>query len=315
MYKHLTSEQRYTIEVLLKQKTKKKDIAEAIGVSVSTVYRETSRNAGKHGAYTHRLAQELADTRKERLPGNRSLPKWVIDEAIRLLREEQWSPEQISGYLAKKGIRISHETIYKVIRKDKAEGGDLHKNCRHRLKNRKRPVGVVGRIPDRVSIHDRPAEADGKRFGDWEMDLIVGKDGQGAILSLVERSTNFGFVEPLPMGKDAKEVARTVVRLLLPYRRNVLTITTDNGLEFACHKDITKGLKGVPVFFADPYASWQKGAVEHANKLIRQYIPKGSDFKDLTADYIKQVQFKINRRPREKLGFDSPKNRFFALCS
>ena len=315
MYKQLIPEQRYTIEVLLKQNWKKKDIASAIGVSVSTVYREIGRNSGKHGSYTHGMAQELADTRKERLPGNRKIPKRVTDEALSLLREEQWSPEQISGWMALKGVHISHETIYKVIRRDKAAGGDLYKNCRHRLKNRKRPVGAVGRIPNRVSIHDRPAEADGKRFGDWEMDLITGKDGHGAILSLTERSTNFIFIELLPHGKDAKEVAKTAANLLLPYRKSVLTITTDNGLEFARHEDLSKMLKGVPVFFADPYASWQKGAVEHANKLVRQYIPKGSDFNDITPDSVKQVQYKINRRPREKLNFDSPKNRFFKLCN
>ena len=314
MYKQLISEQRYTIEVLLKQNWKKKDIAAAIGVSVSTVYRETSRNKGKHGTYTHGLAQELADMRKERLPGNRKIPKRVTDEAVKLLREEQWSPEQISGWMALKGVRISHETIYKIIRRDKIEGGELYKSCRHQLKNRKRPVGAVGRIPNRVSIHDRPAEADGKRFGDWEMDLITGKDGYGAILSLTERSTNFLFIELLPHGKNAKEVAKTAARLLFPYRKHVLTITTDNGLEFACHADLSKALKGVPVFFADPYASWQKGAVEHANKLVRQYIPKGTCFKDITNDSVKQIQYKINRRPREKLNFNSPKNRFFQLC-
>ena len=240
MYKQLISEQRYTIEVLLKQNWKKKDIAAAIGVSVSTVYRETNRNKGKHGAYTHRLAQELADTRKERLPGNRKIPKRVTDEAVRLLCEEQWSPKQISGWMALKGVHISHETIYGIIRKDKAEGGGLYKNCRHQLKHRKRPVGAVGRIPNRVSIHERPAEADGKRFGDWEMDLITGKDGNGAILSLTERSTNFLFIELLPHGKNAKEVAKAAARLLLPYRKHVRTITTDNGLEFACHADLSK---------------------------------------------------------------------------
>lgn len=151
--------------------------------------------------------------RKERLPGNRKIPKRVTDEAVKLLREEQWSPEQISGWMALKGVRISHETIYKIIRRDKIEGGELYKSCRHQLKNRKRPVGAVGRIPNRVSIHDRPAEADGKRFGDWEMDLITGKDGSGAILSLTERSTNFLFIELLPHGKNAKEVAKTAARL------------------------------------------------------------------------------------------------------
>lgn len=313
MYKQLTKEQRYTIEVLLKQKQRKKDIAAAIGVSGSTVYREIRRNRGKRGNYTHGLAQELADERKERLPGNRKAPARVMDKALRLLREEQWPPEQISGRMALEGVRISHETIYRAIRRDKEAGGDLYKNCRHRLKHRKRPVGAVGRIPDRVSIQDRPAEADGKRFGDWEMDLITGKDGQGAILSLTERSTNFLIIELLPQGKDAKEVAETAARLLLPYRKNVLTITTDNGLEFARHAELSEALKGTPVFFADPYSSWQKGAVEHANKLVRQYFPKGTDFNDISNDAVKQVQYKVNRRPREKLMFDTPKNRFFKL--
>lgn len=315
MYKQLTKEQRYTIEVLLKQEQRKKDIAAAIGVSESTVYREVRRNSGKRGNYTHGLAQELADERKERLPGNRKTPGWVMDKALRLVREEQWSPEQVSGRMAIEGVRVSHETIYKAIRRDKEAGGGLYKNCRHRLKHRKRPVGAVGRIPNRVSIHDRPKEADGKRFGDGEMDLIVGKDGHGAILSLTERSTNFLIIELLPHGKEAAGVADTAARMLLPYRKHVLSITTDNGLEFACHDDLSRKLKGAPVFFADPYASWQKGAVEHANKLVRQYFPKGTDFNALSNDALKQVQYKINRRPREKLMFDTPKNRFFELCS
>jgi IS30 family transposase len=310
MYKQLISEQRYTIEVLLKQNWKKKDIAAAIGVSVSTVYRETSRNKGKHGTYTHGLAQELADMRKERLPGNRKIPKRVTDEAVKLLREEQWSPEQISGWMALKGVRISHETIYKIIRRDKIEGGELYKSCRHQLKNRKRPVGAVGRIPNRVSIHDRPAEADGKRFGDWEMDLIVDKD-QNGILTMIERSTVFLLMAKLKHGKMAMPVAKTAWRLLLPYKGEQLhTITTDNGSEFAAHEWLTKQL-GAQIYFTDSYASWQKGAVENTNKLIRQYIPKGMDISTVSDRRIASIQAKINRRPRAKLNFNTPKDEFF----
>ncbi len=153
--------------------------------------------------------------------------------AIDLLKREQWSPEQISGHLARKGYKISHETIYAIIRKDKYESrGSLYKNCRHRLKHRCRPVGKRVIIPDRVSIHQRPVEADGKRFGDFEMDTIVGGNNQGAIMTMVERSTNMLFMKKLRHGKDADELAQAAVLLLAPYKGMIKTITTDNGTEF-----------------------------------------------------------------------------------
>ena len=310
MYKQLTSEQRYTISVLLQQGQSKKEIAKAISVNVSTVYRELQRNRGKQGGYGWRLAQEMADERQERLPGNRKIKDSICKKAITLLKDEQWSPKQISGYLALGGDQISHETIYGIIRKDKQSGGDLYTNCRHKLKHRKRPVGEKTNIPYRISIHERPEEADGKRFGDIEMDTIIGKDGLGAILTLTERSTNFIWMKKLEQGKNAEGVVKEVTRLLLPYKEKLKTITTDNGGEFAAHQKITKAL-GVTVYFADPYASWQKGAIENANKLIRQYIPKGESFTHINEVKIKNIQHRINKRPREKLKFISPKEAFF----
>lgn len=168
-----------------------------------------------------------------------------------------------------------------------------------------------------MSIHDRPAEADGSRFGDWEMDTIVGKDGKGAIVTLTERSTNMLLMERLPEGKRPEPLAEVVIRLLFPYRHTIRSITTDNGSEFCAHKMISRALvpKGTKnpnlVFFADSYSSWLKGAVENANKLIRQYIPKGTDFSTLTDEFIRRIQYKINRRPRKKLNFESPKTVFF----
>jgi len=126
MYKQLTSEQRYTISSLLQQEQSKKAIAKAIGVNVSTLYRELQRNKGKRGGYGWRLAQEMADERKNRLPGNRKIKDSIRKEAIKLLKEEQWSPAQISGHLALKGEKISHETIYIIIRNDKQAGGVLY---------------------------------------------------------------------------------------------------------------------------------------------------------------------------------------------
>ena len=149
------------------------------------------------------------------------------------------------------------------------------------------------------------------------MDTIVGKDGKGAIVTLTERSTNMLLMERLPEGKHPVPLAKVVIRLLFPYRHTVRSITTDNGLEFRAHKMISKALapKGSQnpnlVFFADSYSSWQKGAIENANKLIRQYIPKGTVFSTLSDVFIRKIQYKINRRPRKKLNFESPKIVFF----
>jgi len=311
MYKQLTSEQRYTISVLLQNRTKQKEIAKAINVSPSTVSREIRRNSGVRGRYNWETAQANAVQTKRRKPGNHSIDKDVMEEARHLLVTEQWSPEQISGVLAKDGKYISHETIYRMIRKDKAEGGTLYKHCRHKLKRRARPVG--GRrisIPNRTSISERPAEVDGKRFGDFEMDTIVGRGNHGAIVTLIERSTSMLFMRKLKKGKNAKELARTVIHLLSPFKEHVKSITTDNGTEFACHEMIGKSL-GVTIYFADPYASWQKGAIENANGLIRQYVPKTETFEHVSHQQITKYSKKINIRPRKKLEFKTPQECFY----
>lgn len=310
MYKQLTSEQRYAIGLMLKQNCSQKIIAEMLNVHPSTICREIKRNKGKRGHYNSEYAQECTNERRFRLPGNKSLPWDVKKKAISYLETEQWSPKQISGYLSLSGIKISYETIYKIIREDKINGGTLYKNCRHELKHRKRCKWLSNKIPDRISIKERPPEANGLRFGDWEMDTIVGKGNVGAIVTLTERSTNFLLMHKLPYGKNAKELSKVVCRMLLPYKDYVHTITTDNGSEFTNHKEIAR-LLDTKVFFADPYSSWQKGSIENANKIIRQYIPKGKSFVSLSDESIYKIQIKINRRPREKLNFLSPKQVFF----
>lgn len=310
MYKQLTSEQRYTISVLLSKGLKKKEIAEAIGVSNSTITRELQRNSSKRGIYKWEIAQKQAEKRSKRTPGNRAISKAIWSSVKHYLVDEQWSPEQISGYLAKDDIKISHETIYAWIREDKRNRGTLYKHLRHRLKHRKKYVGA-GRscIINRKSIHERPAEADGKRFGDLEMDTIVGPNNQQAIVTLVDRNTNMLFMKKLKYGKDAKNLALTVIEMLKPIKKKLKTITTDNGKEFSAHEIISEAL-GVDVFFTDPYSSWQKGAIENANGLIRQYIPKKVSFNDYDDKEIKDIEEKINRRPRKKLGFETPIERF-----
>lgn len=314
MYNQLTREQRYAIYLGLKEGKSQKAIARQINVHPSTVCREIKRNRSRSGIYIWKQADENARIRQERCPGNRRIDPYTLKTALQLLKAEDWSPKQISGHLKKKGLNISHETLYSRIRAD--ESGELRSHCRHKMKylhhTRRKRKTKVRNIPHRVSIHDRPVEADGSRFGDWEMDLIIGKGHKSAILTLCERSKNYLLMERLPYGKNPLFVAETVIRLLYPFRKNVLSITTDNGSEFCEHLKIAKELKTV-VYFADSYASWQKGAIENTNKLIRQYIPKGTDFNDITDDFIHKVQLKINRRPREKLNFSTPKDEFFKL--
>ena len=316
MYKQLTSEQRYVISTLLNRNVSKKEIAEEIGCHVSTIYREIKRNKCKRVHYSPRIAHENAMIRRERIVTNGKTPPDIIRRALKLLKEEQWSPRQISGYLALEGVFISHERIYQEVRRDKS--GELRRHCRHKMKYRRhkcRPKKSAGRslIPNRVSIHDRPVEADGKRFGDWEMDLVIGKGQKSAVLTLIERSTNM-FMQSKISSKKPEQVAQAVYRLLLPFKKNVLTITTDNGVEFINHQWIAQKLD-TTVYFADPYCSGQKGAIENTNKLLKQYYPKGTDFNKVSQVDLDEIQHKINRRPREKLNFKTPKNVFYKLIS
>jgi IS30 family transposase len=315
--KQITKEQRYQIEAYLKSGMSKDFIANALSKDRSNIYREIARNSKKRGSYNAAYAQMLCEERKERLKRNRTFDqnkKELINEYV---GKEQWSPKQIVGYCKTKSIpMVSHERIYQYIRQDKLQGGSLYKHLRHRLKHRKRPVGEK-RIPikNRTSIDQRPQVINNKeRFGDWEIDTIVGKNNKGAIVTIVERSTAFFLMKKLPDGKNAKSLARTVVDILLPYKNFVHSITSDNGTEFAEHQRIERKLK-TNFYFAHPYSSWERGLSEHTNKLIRQYIPKKSVFDDFDDRYISDAQYKINKRPREKLKFKAPKDIFFSLVN
>lgn len=314
-YNHLTSEQRYTIDVLLRQKKSRKEISQTIGVSESTLSREIRRNSGQRG-YHWQQAQVKATDRQRRLQNYRNLTMEIRKLIRSKITEEQWSPAQIVGYLRKKGKpAVCVETIYAYIRADKENGGDLWRHCRHQLKHRRRQVSApYVAVQNRTMIDERPADWDGSTPGDFEMDTIVGKDGKGAIVTLVERNTNFTMARKLPEGKNAKALAQAVILMLLPYIGRIRSITTDNGSEFAEHLKIAKRLK-TRIFFAHPYSSWEKGCIEYHNKLIRQYIPKGSDFDNVSDQMIKEIIIKLNRRPRLKLGFSTPVAEFFKVIA
>ncbi len=181
-----------------------------------------------------------------------------------------------------------------------------------RHKKRHKPT-KCSNIPNRTSIHERPPAANGTRFGDWELDLIVGKGQRSVLVTLTERQTNYIIMSYSP-NKKPRKIAEIVWKMLLPFKGDALkTITTDNGVEFSAHKQFANRLN-TKVYFADSYCSWQKGSIENANKLIRQYFPKGTDFSLITQKQIMFVQKKINNRPRKKLNFESPKYLFYKLC-
>ncbi|MGB0880107.1 MAG: IS30 family transposase [Polaribacter sp.] len=239
--KHLTKEQRYQIKAYLDCGKSKPFIAIALKVDISTIYRETKRNSTKRGLYNPAFAQELATEKKERFSSNRTFTKSVEKYVKNKIEQEQWSPEQIVGYCKANGIEmVSCERIYQCIRKDKKQGGTLYKHLRHQLKHRKRPVsGKKITIKDKVSIELRSDVINNKeRFGDWEIDLIVGKDNKGAIVTIVERKTAFFLMKKLPNGKNAEALAKQVNAMLLPYKDFVFSITSDNGTEFAKHETV-----------------------------------------------------------------------------
>jgi len=315
-YKHLTESQRYEIKAYLNCHKSQKFIAEQLGVSQSCISRELERNKLKRGGYNPQRAQEVANLRKERFCNNRLFTKAVKDFVEQKLTQEQWSPEQIVGYCSKQEIEmVSVERIYQHIRADKKNGGKLYKQLRHQLKHRKRPVsGKYEVIKNKKSIETRPEIVlTNQEFGHYEIDLIIGAEGKGAILTVVERKTKFLFMEKLK-GKNAKELAKSMVNMLLPYKNSIKTITSDNGTEFAEHQYISQKL-ACDFYFAHPYSSWERGLNENTNGLIRQYIPKGTYFEKVSKEKIKEYQHKINRRPRLTLNFEEPKNLFFKFVN
>ena len=182
------------------------------------------------------------------------------------------------------------------------------RNLRHHGRRKRRRDSLYssrGIMQDRVDISLRPAVVDEKkRFGDFEIDTLIGKNHKGTIMTTNDRCTHLVLIRKLA-GKEAAPLASTAIEALLPYTDKIHTITADNGKEFARHKEIAKGLDA-EFYFARPYHSWERGANENTNGLIRQYIPKGTDFSKLTDKMIEEIEWKLNNRPRKSLGYLTP---------
>jgi transposase, IS30 family len=309
-YRQLARQQRYQINILKRAGHNQTFIAKLIGCHKSTISRELRRNRGQKG-YRHHQADGLAYDRQ--CEAYRSRISWQTWQQVEQLLLQDWSPEQISGRLKlAKQPSVSHEWIYLYIYADKRRGGTLHQHLRSQKKQRKRYSGYIrrGQIPNRTSIDKRPKIVARKgRFGDWEADTIVGARHQGGILSVVERKSKLTRLRKLAT-KAAAEMKDQSIALLAPLASRVHTITVDNGKEFCEHELIATGLQA-RVYFAHPYASWERGLNENTNGLVRQYFPKKYEFARITAKDLQQVEDLLNNRPRKTLGYRTPNEVFF----
>jgi IS30 family transposase len=313
-YNHISRTQRIELATLHRNGYSVNQISKQLKLHRSTVYRELKRNSRPRGSYEAYYANNLSEIRKERFAKNRKFTSKMIILIKEKLENQQWSPEQINGYCIQNNIpMVSHERIYQYIYREKENGGKLFEHLRTGKKKYKKRYGKHKNrkiiIKNKVSIDDRPEIINNKeRYGDWEIDTIIGKNHKGAIVTVVERKSSFILIRKLK-GKNASELAIETIRLMMPYKELVHSITSDNGLEFANHEYIAQKLNA-QFYFAHPYSSWERGLSEYSNKLIRQYIPKKSSFNEFSTDYLNEVNIKLNNRPRKILNFNSPLNVF-----
>lgn len=275
-YKHLTREERHTISCLRRKAYSTTQIAEAVSKHPSTIRRELKRNPSYAGKYDFRQAHNQARDRSRAAScrAARIDPEsWAF--ALEKLRNEQWSPDQISGELAKQGRpTISHEAIYLRIYADRMRCGKLHTHLRHRVKSYRSRARVNerrGHIKNQRSIEERPEVVEAKtRIGDWEIDTIIGTHSGSAsvLVTAVERFSRYTLIAKAA-NKSAQAVTRALLGALVPHRKMVHTLTYDNGKEFSSHQIIDSILESRG-YFAHPYSSWERGLNENTNGLIRQ---------------------------------------------
>lgn len=299
-YRQLTEGTRCQIALLFGEKISLTEISKRVGVSKSTVSREVRRNR-MAGDYSAAEAQRLSEARR------RSAAKHSISTDTMFYVETglcwKWGPEQISAICKRIG---SHEWIYQHVQADKANGGELYRHLRQGKRHYRKGYGTKrGRIPDAVSIEQRPAVVDERsRLGDWEADLVLGAQGTGAIVTLAERKSRIYLTKKV-FTKEAGEVNSAISSMLSCYKYVSHTITFDNGGEFSEIRAIAEALEA-ETYFAHPYASHERGLNENTNGLLRQFIPKGTDLRTVSYEDLQHYQNSLNSRPRKCLGFRQP---------
>ena len=316
-YTQLTLKKRYQISALQKARFNQKEIAKKLLVHPSTISRELRRNSDKARGYNAELAQVKSTKIQMQKKKRFSLTK-TIEKYIRAKLKLDWSPEQIAGRMKlDTGVSVVHETIYRYIYANKANGGKLYKSLRHKNKKyhkRANDYKSRGTLIDRVMIDKRPKIVEKKsRIGDLEIDTIIGKNHVGALVTVVDRKSKFALIKNVP-SKEAKVVTQALIEMIQPIKAITNTITSDNGKEFAYHKEVAAAVDA-DFYFANPYHSWERGLNEHTNGLIRQYLPKKSTFTDVSKEQIIMIQNRLNHRPRKVLGYKTPYEVFFSEMS
>ena len=303
--KHLTPTERESILCLTIQGFSVRAIASQLHRSPSSISRELSRNSTK-GGYSPFKADELYHHRRKACRPRRKLENQLLRSQLQKRLQEGWSPEQIIG---RERLDVSITTVYRAF-----NSGLLAHETKLYLRRKGKPYRKRttqdgrGHIKDAVSITLRPKEVtERSRLGDWELDTVLGKPGSGGIVTAVDRQARFLIADKIE-DKTASCVQQTLIRALKGMR--CTTLTTDNGKEFARHKEIAAAL-GAPVYFAHPHSPWERGTNENTNGLIREYLPKGLDFRTVSREEVLAIVDRLNNRPRKCLGFRTPKEIFF----
>ena len=306
---HLTTEERAVIAHGLKERIPRNEIARSIGRHPSVITREIQRNKPPRMTYTSYIADKRAKERRKNRPITRKMEQPELLRRVTEKLHENWSPEQIANRLQEEGAGrpISAESIYAFLRSLPFQHTLRKAMRRGGRKYRRRKGGIRSTIPDRTSIDKRPSVInERKRFGDWEMDLVVGAQQSGYLITAVERKS--GFLKMMKVSnKRTKTVIAGIIKLFADEDSKLLkSLTFDNGTEFTNHGILRRKL-GVKTYFADPYCSGQRGTNENTNGLVRQYMPKSLHFTCVSTIDVQSALEKINNRPRKRLRYRTPR--------
>jgi IS30 family transposase len=315
-YRQLTEDDRIEIYAMKQAGKEQNMIAAELSVHPSTISRELSRNTGLRGYRPKQAHQKALQRRFNACKAVKMTPETIGYIECKLAQEH--SPEQIAERMKLNpgwhGPTVSHERIYQHIWQDKAKGRMLYKHLRiagtKQRRKRRNSRDMRGTIKNRVGIEERPNIVERKiRIGDWEGDTVVGRNHQGALVTLVDRKSKLTLIGKVDR-YTAKEVEKTIISLMELLPRRNYTLTVDNGKEFASHESVAEALR-IKVYFADPYSAWQRGLNENTNGLIRQYVPKKSAVRTLTDEQVRHIMNRLNNRPRKSLGYLTPNEVFY----
>ena len=309
-YHQITSEERYAIAALRRQGLSVRSIARDLARAPSTISREVARNRRSHdGGYRAFSACERTSARRRRSRRNERVTAEAWELVERYLRLD-WSPEQVAGFLRTQGLlRISHETIYVHVWREKRAGGELWRHLRQAGKRRRKRYGAYdsrGRLAGKRHISERPADVETREVvGHWEIDTVKGDDqARHSVVTLVERATGYLVIGKLER-HTARDATARIVELIGRHRGLVATVTADNGTEFHSYAEI-EAATGARFYFATPHHSWERGTNENTNGLLRQYLPKRQSMAHVTQADCDAIAAKLNTRPRKRLGYKTP---------